>query len=414
MAEAALRRRTGAALALQIGGAAGSVALLLITARYMPVAERGVVAVAVVLVMLSATVAGLGLPSALLFFTGRGFNANWLLKSGLMTSAVVIVPSCLIATWLFTVSLDEPSDRWRWFGTFLFSGWGLTLSNAMQWMQLGHGRIARVAVVRTGVASLVALLVFALAMRGYLSAEAVLLVWGCGWYASAALLVTGSRGGRALSRSDKGDAYRYALASFPGGMANYVTARIDTWLVALVLGVRAAALYSVAPGLSEIATYIPQALGTALMSAEARGETGAGTSRSIRTVLLVAIALAAVAMLAGPFSILLLLGERYQPAIASFELLTLAALALGFQRMYGSQLAGQGRPQAQSLAALISASVLILTSPALAWQFGIEGAAVACVISYGSALWYTLAYRKRMAGDVSSPGTCNLVKVPHS
>jgi O-antigen/teichoic acid export membrane protein len=389
--------RTSLAGLQQIAAAAGNGGFLVVTARLLPAAERGALATYVVVIGVTAGLAAAGWPSASLYFTANGSLPMTILR--VMTKSIALF-SILAgsAAYIGLVAagignLVQPSVLLA----LIVSGIALSVaSTGAQWTVMGLGRFAVAAWARLAASVYLVAVPLALQALGALTLVTSMVAWASAWLLSLAVMarvaLPATNPLRDGSRADVSPerVRAYAFRSLPSGLGNYLSARIDQWVVAAMVGLAAAGSYSVALGLVEVLALAPQALAAALFAGEARGD----VQTTMRTSVLLPVAIAAAAALAlaliAPVLVPLVFGEEYSAAVAPAQLLAVASVLLAAQRAHGAVLAGRGYPGVNSIASMSMAAVLALSCWFLIPSHGLNGAAVASILSYGIGLLITL------------------------
>src|SRR5205807_10539081 len=112
----------------------------------------------------------------------------------------------------------------------------------------------------------------------------------------------------------------------------FLSYRLDLFIVNAVAGLGAAGIYSVATLLAEAVWYIPNAVGLVLaprVAATAEGEDDDATAAICRATMLLSIAGAAAIALFAPLLVLLLFGHEFLPAVVPLWVLLPVVIALG-------------------------------------------------------------------------------------
>jgi O-antigen/teichoic acid export membrane protein len=177
-----------------------------------------------------------------------------------------------------------------------------------------------------------------------------------------------------------GEATRFGLRAWAGGLAQLLNARVDQVLLGLIASEATLGVYAVAVNASEVLFYVPAAAGAALLpvvagsAEEVRAEQ---TLRVFRAVALVTLVAAAVAALAGPLLIPLAFGEAYRSSVTPFLLLVPSALGFSANAVFSNALLAASAPGLSSLGPLVSLVVGIALDLLLIGRWGAEGAAAA-------------------------------------
>ena len=165
----------------------------------------------------------------------------------------------------------------------------------------------------------------------------------------------------------------------------FLSYRLDLFIVNAVAGLGAAGIYSVATLLAEAVWYIPNAVGLVLaprVAATAEGEDDDATAAICRATMLLSVAGAAAIALFAPLLVLLLFGREFLPAVVPLWVLLPGVIALGLDKPIASYQLGRGRPQISLYVALIATPITIAAYLLLIPAYGIVGAAAGSTISY--------------------------------
>jgi O-antigen/teichoic acid export membrane protein len=184
----------------------------------------------------------------------------------------------------------------------------------------------------------------------------------------------------------------YGLKSYSGNMAGLINASADQAIIALFLAPAALGLYSIAVTLTALIGLLTSSLGLVAFPAVAGTKSHAERLRQLSEFVrasLVMSALVAVALaLAAPFLIRLFFGPGFAPATPVAQVLLLAAVFLGMNRVLGEAVRGFNKPLIPGLAEGIAAVVTLASLAALLPLLGIMGAAIASLLAYGTSLAY--------------------------
>src|SRR2546427_10724326 len=178
----------------------------------------------------------------------------------------------------------------------------------------------------------------------------------------------------------------YGLRDYAGGVADFTTLRLDQMMLGGIASSAAIGLYVVAVRLSEVTTYVAEALAGALMpevaGARAGDQAESLLGRTLRLTLYTNVLVLIPLGLAAPLILRVLFGASFVPATGAFRWLLVAAVVWSAGAIVISGLQGFGYPGLSTIARFLSAAV---TAPALLIllpRMGIEGAAIASLIGY--------------------------------
>jgi len=181
------------------------------------------------------------------------------------------------------------------------------------------------------------------------------------------------------------DAFSFGVRGYLAGLVEFLNLRLDMLLVNLIMAPQFVGFYSIAVALAEKIWYVPTVLSIVLYPRVAHGEEDKAsleTSKVCRQTILIIIICCALVLLAGRFLIELLYSEAFSPAIIPLFILLPGILTAGISRIITSDLMARGHPGVilwSGLSALVANIILNLV---FIPNMGVEGAALATVISY--------------------------------
>jgi enterobacterial common antigen flippase len=196
----------------------------------------------------------------------------------------------------------------------------------------------------------------------------------------------------------------YGLRDYPGCVADFTTLRLDQLILGGMASSAAIGLYVIAVRLSEVTTYVSEALAGALLPEVAGSRGGKQAelllSRTLRLTLYTSVLALIPLWLAAPMILRVLFGASFVPAAGAFRWLLAAAVVWSAGAIVISGLQGFGYPGLSTIARFLSAAA---TLPALLFLIprrGIEGAAIASLIGYSVMLVVALVglIRRRKLG----------------
>lgn len=197
------------------------------------------------------------------------------------------------------------------------------------------------------------------------------------------------------------DALRIGLRGQIGNILQFLNLRLDLLLIPALLNLSSAGVYLVAVRVSEVLTQVSGSAASLLfphVAAQAERDATATTERAARVTLLTVLAGGVVlALIAEP-----LLGIAFGPEFARGSLtvrITLAAMIpLSIVRLLAGDLKGRGRPGLVSIAAFVAVIATVTFDLWLIPAFGIEGAALASLLTYSTSATFLLVAYRRITG----------------
>lgn len=204
------------------------------------------------------------------------------------------------------------------------------------------------------------------------------------------------------SITDLGVSLKYGLRAMPGQMLQFLNYRLDLFLLAAFWDNRQVGLYATAVFAAELVWHVPNGVNIALFPAvsAAKGAEGAAelSSRAMRHAVFWGFLLAAaMAAAAGP-TVNLLYGSSFAPSAAALRILLIGSVAMVPAKLALNHLAGTGRPQYLSLAAVIGLAATVAFDLALIPRWGVTGAAWGSTFAYLLVAFAALFWMKRRGG----------------
>ena len=181
------------------------------------------------------------------------------------------------------------------------------------------------------------------------------------------------------------DTAKYGVKAYLGNLAQFLNYRLDMFMVALFLTTASVGYYSIAVGIAEKLWMLPGTIATVLfprISSMKDTEANNLTPRIARhTFFIIFILSLILAMLTVPM-IKILFGLDFLLSAVPLLILLPGIVALGGAKTLTADMAGRGKPQFGTYAALISLAVNIPLNLWLIPRWGISGAAFASSIAY--------------------------------
>lgn len=400
----ASRRHHAALIASQLASGAGSLLLLLVTARALGPSGRGEFTFFLLWPMLGAYLVSLGVPGAnLRLVAADRSRAPALIGNtgaiAALTAAVTVIPLLLgPPEWL----VGPMSTELVWLAWAAMAM--MVVFQGLTWLQMGLGQFVQASALR-GVFPAAAAAIFGLLVLTDDSWSTPEAAAGTFLVSVAAVTVGVAvallRGGPApvLDRVLLRESLPFALRYQGGLVAQLVTYRMDQWVLGLSQPTASLGVYSVAASVSEVATYPATARGmTRFREASASEDTSARSMITATALSTVASALlmAGVALVAIPP----VFGEDFDSAVRLTLLLLPGTLGVGVMRVCANDLAGRGRPGAASIVAVVQATLMVAAFVVLIPAHGADAAAIISSVGYllGGAATAVLLVRERRSG----------------
>lgn len=381
-----------------------------IAARLLDPAAVGVAGVGLTVGWAVAIIANGGLNISVIYFLGRRPDERALLIRrfaglGLLALLAGVAVTAAAAPLVAAFSLDgRPSAG-------LFAGAAVLAAATIGYELAGAGLLGLeqrrpyvlADVLRSAATLGLTVVVLALVSR---TAEGYVLATGLGVAVPAvfALVVVRRRAGRlapAYDRPFSREALKMGLAGQLGNVLTFLNLRLDLLLVPALLRLDQAGVYFVATRVSEVVGQASTASASMLfphVAGQADHRATAVTERTSRLTLLVTLAAAAGLAVVSPWVLTVFFGAEYGGGTVALLLLLVAMLPLALARVLAADLKGRGRAGMTSIGTGIGAAVNLVANLALIPAFGLPGAAIGSVLSYGVMAGVLLACYRRVTG----------------
>jgi O-antigen/teichoic acid export membrane protein len=196
----------------------------------------------------------------------------------------------------------------------------------------------------------------------------------------------------AAAGTDSGKAALHAILriSWPSYLANvaqFLTYRVDIFIVGYLLGLESLALYVLALGLAQLLWIIPDAIGTVLfpfVSARRHPDPASASfaAQASRTTVLLSLAAAVPLALLGHALIFTVFGSAFAGAATLLHLLLPGTIAFATAKVVSNYLIGIGRPQSSIGIAVCGLLLSVALNVLLIPWLGLAGAAIATSVAY--------------------------------
>jgi O-antigen/teichoic acid export membrane protein len=180
----------------------------------------------------------------------------------------------------------------------------------------------------------------------------------------------------------------YGLPAFLSGLPSMVNLRLDQFLIMGLLGPQLLGLYVVAVSWSTMPLLLISALGAMIVPHVAERNSAEQQknriSQSIRIGTLLAFTLTIFLLILTPIAIPLLFGDQFREVVNVAILLCIAGGFVGMNQLLESGALGLGKPKFVLLAECVGMAITILLLSLLLPPFELMGAAVASLVSYST------------------------------
>jgi O-antigen/teichoic acid export membrane protein len=245
-------------------------------------------------------------------------------------------------------------------------------------------------------------------MSAWISGDVTPKFFAFGYLASYAFLFAPSlwlvrariHGSYAPDRSRIAPMLAYGFPCMLTGVPQLLNLRLDQMLMAALLPARELGLYATAVAWSAAPAPVLNALAVvttpAVASATSENDMGQRLAASTRTAMAMVLLFGLAFTLCTPLAIELLFGTNFTPAIPAAMLLVPAAAVLGLNLVLQEGLRGMGRPYAVFHAELAGLLVTAVTLAAILRPMGIMGAAIASLLGYATVCAVLLFQARRI------------------
>jgi enterobacterial common antigen flippase len=379
----------------------------IVTARLLGPQGRGELAAIQITPSVIGTLALVGVPEALTYYSARNPRNAWqYLCTASILGFVMSMPAMIIGSLAMPILLHAQNP-----GIVTDARWYLLI--APTWAMTGLlPQLVR------GVGDFVTWNIMRLIVS--ICAGAVLLVAWLVGYKSAHFIAFGNLGANALlfapflwiarwrvigsysfERSQIRPLLRYGLPCAMAGLPQLLNLRLDQMLMAAIVPPHDLGLYVVAVAWSGAVSPLLTSVGVAILPSVASAEQPElAISRLIhggKVACTLALVVCCVMILATPLAVISLFGSHYRAAIPAALVLVPAAGVLGINLTLQESIRALGFPYPVLKAELIGLCVTSLSLALTLRPFGIFGAAVSSLLGYSAVMSALLASAKRLA-----------------
>jgi O-antigen/teichoic acid export membrane protein len=365
------------------------------TARFLGPEGKGLIYLIIVSISLIVTLASFGLGPASIYFVGKDRRCINEVVCNLLISTFGISIGLLTVGWLMFKfgQLDILSQFPSWTVVLVFflipvhllQGFLMQLLSAM--LRINAINMVEIAKLLT---QLLFFLLFVLLARldfsGAFLAYVVATSGATAVYLVIVLYETGlpKKPNWKILRS----CAQYGAKAYVFDVLRLLNIRLNVILLMTFAenGAESVGMYSVAIGLAELILFVPSSIRLILfptISAGGNAEADRLTPIACRQTLLLTILMALAVAILGPFLVHRVYGDAFSDAIIPLLILLPAVLILSQALILYGDLNGRGYPGATALSTLASLSATIAFGYLLIPRYGLIGAALTSLLSYG-------------------------------
>jgi len=189
----------------------------------------------------------------------------------------------------------------------------------------------------------------------------------------------------------------YAIRVWLAGLANQTNARLDQLLMTRLVTPSQLGIYAVAVNVSLMQAGLTVAVSQALLPRVASGDAHLA-GRALRVMVALTALMGAALIVAVPFVVPFVFGNRFSGAVVMCQILLVAAVPFGAVQIMTSVLAGLGRPSQVARAELLSVCITVPALLLFVHQYGGVGAAVISVAAYSCTAVYLAIQLRPLLG----------------
>ncbi|WP_321382459.1 oligosaccharide flippase family protein [Rhizobium sp.] len=316
---------------------------------------------------LAASLAALGVPSAVTYFIGRQYPADKVIRLAVIISLIMTF-FVGVALFFYSAKIAEQLNTNR--GLMLMI-WAAFLPSALISIRRGHiqglrryGALDLERMLASGFRVGAIVLLWIIGVKSVIAFAAIYMIAGLG--ASAVLRLP--RGADALMRQSSGigqgftgrSFLSYAMLSAFGTIAAAMSARLDQAIMPAIVAANDLGYYSVAVTVAEVPAIITTVLTRNVLAEVAGGIHRGAVIRSILLGGLAQVALTIAIILALPSVVPIVFGSDFAPAVELIRILLLGTFIGYWANIVATYLGGLGMPGYNSLGQAAAALTTIL------------------------------------------------------
>lgn len=198
--------------------------------------------------------------------------------------------------------------------------------------------------------------------------------------------------------------FQYAMPAFAGNLTFFFVYRIDYWFVHKFCDDALLGNYIQVSKLAQLFLIIPAAIAAVIFPATAKGEENIGIKMKALSRVLISCFLFVLALLVlfGKWLFPWLFGNSFDKMYVTFLPLIPGILSLVIISLLGAYFAGKDLVRINLIGALLALIIMVIADLILIPALQIQGAAIACSISYSSYLVYLLFWFSRKESSTIS------------
>lgn len=380
----------------------------ILVARWLPPAERGVLALFMLLPVTLAYFADVGVSQSIIYLLVRKKYPPRLVLGNALTLALLAGGAGVLLLWFFQDQLlntflkDVPRPYYLivmgLLPLFIIDTYLLSMLRGQQrFAAFNLRRFLAPILLLAGVVVLVGFAGWGIqgAVVSFV-ASTFLSLLVCLWLVGRSVPI-----GLKFEQGMAAEALGFGAKSYLQNLVGHLHYRLDVYLLALFLPPEQVAFYTVATSVAEVAFYIPNSVGTVLfprLSSEVEERMHSLTAEAARhTILVTSMAVLAI-LAAGWWLIPFFYGRPYQQAVAPLFVLMPGVLAMAVYKVLTRNFTSRKRQETSILAAGVALALNILLNLVFVPRYGVTGAALASLLSYTASATILLVVFRRESG----------------
>ncbi len=393
-----------ATLIFKVIAMAAGLAVSIVIARVLGPEGRGVYALVMTIIVMSASFGVFGLPSANTFFAAK----NALMARTIGTQSIItgLAGAALSIVVIFLLNKFNPAifrglNEATWALTFaiipLFL-WG----NLFAFAYLGRGKILAFNTFETG--QRVIFFVLSVFILWYLNRPIetyLAVVLTAVGIMTAVYIINYFRDvspGSIYESSYTATSLGYGIKSYVATLLTLAVLRSGVLFTNYFGGNEAAGLFSVAQQMSELVIIIPTVVGAILFGRVSKGDSYYLTPMVLRTTTAVFLPVTMVMFLASDWLILSVFGTEFSGSITALKIMLPGAFLLGLEVIIAQDIAGRGYPWPAVLAWVPVLIMNVVGYVVLIPGSGVNGAAISVSVSYLVIFGLITTYYVKLSG----------------
>jgi O-antigen/teichoic acid export membrane protein len=403
-----------ATLAFKAVAMIAGLAVSIVIARVLGPEGRGLYALIMTLIVMSASLGVFGLTASNTFLVAR--NESKTRPIGFQSLLVGLLGSLFAIAIVLLVSYISPAIFNGLSKELLFLTFGMIplflWGNLFAFAYLGRGKIVEFNTFETGqrviffTLSVVVLWHFNSTLEIFLSAVLVTLA------ATIAIYITKyfrhAPAGSMYEKSCLQESMAYGLKSYIATLLTLAVMRSGVLFVNYYSGNEEAGLFAVAQQVSELVIIVPTVIGTVLFGRISKGDSYNLTPKVLRTMTAIFLPITIIMFFASDWLVISIFGEQFSSSAMALKIMLPGAFLLGLEVIIANDIAGRGYPWP---AVLVWIPVLIINAVgfvALIPEFGIAGASYSMTISFLVIFVLIMVYYLKLSK--ASPSDLFLIK----